>query len=95
MPGDDLDGNSVKSRPPPSELKGGPAIGEQRGREQGSHLQTDGDATDINSVIRESSPLQICHEQRILLSLASYFDPVSASPFDRFNRPAVTRLSRR
>ena len=55
----------------------------------------DGDATDINTVIRESSPLQICHEQRILLLLASYFDPVSASPFDRFNRPAVTRLSRR
>ena len=55
----------------------------------------DGDATDINSVIRESSPLQICHEQRILLLLASYFDPVSASPFARFNRPAVTSTSER
>ena len=66
------------------------------GAESKVHIsKRDGDATDINSVIRESSPLQICHEQRILLSLASYFDPVSASPFARFNRPAVTRLSRR
>ena len=66
------------------------------GAESKVHIsKRDGDATDINTVIRESSPLQICHEQRILLLLASYFDPVSASPFARFNRPAVTRLSRR
>ena len=43
------------------------------GAESKVHIsKRDGDATDINSVIRESSPLQICHEKRILLLLASY-----------------------
>ena len=54
-----------------------------------------GQTQGTNTVIRESSPLQICHEKRILLLLASYFDPVSALPFACFNRPAVIRLSRR
>jgi hypothetical protein len=64
--------NSVKSRPPPSELKEAPPLGNSGAESKVHTSKRDGDATDINTVIRESSSLQICHEQRILLLLASY-----------------------